>query len=73
MSCSSKGSPEFFEAILGKLNILPINVAMVGDHFDKDIKPAISVGIKAFWFTQKNIIVPEDNVRVIKKLNILCR
>ena len=58
----SKGSPEFFETILAKLNTPAINVTMVGDDFEKDIKPAIAVGIQSIWFTQNNIeTIPDNN------------
>lgn len=66
-----KGSPEFLESILVKLNISAINVAMVGDNFEKDIKPAIAVGMQPFWFTQNKIETIPDNVRVINQLSEL--
>jgi FMN phosphatase YigB (HAD superfamily) len=67
----SKGSPEFLETILEKLNTPAINVAMVGDNFEKDIKPAIAVGIQPIWFTQNNIEKIPDNVKVINTLSAL--
>ena len=67
----SKGSPEFLESILVKLNTTAVNVTMIGDNFEKDIKPAIAVGIQPIWFTQNNIEKTPDNVRVINKLNEL--
>ena len=67
----SKGSPEFLEAILAKLNTPATNVAMVGDNFEKDIKPAITVGIKPIWFTQNNIETMPNNVKVINTLSSL--
>jgi len=68
----SKGSPEFLNAILEKLQIPAENVVMIGDNFEKDIKPAISTGIQPIWFTRKNIDLPPDNVKVIKQLSALC-
>ncbi|MEZ9823302.1 HAD family hydrolase [Shewanella sp. 10N.286.45.A1] len=67
----SKGSPEFLNSILDKLEVHSENVAMVGDNFDKDIKPAISAGIQPYWFTSKNIESASDNVKVIKQLSEL--
>ncbi|WNC68791.1 HAD hydrolase-like protein [Thalassotalea nanhaiensis] len=67
----SKGSPEFLNSILDKLKIPSANVAMVGDNFDKDIKPAIATGIQPFWFTSKNIESSTYNVKVIKQLSEL--
>ncbi len=67
----SKGSPEFLHSILAKLNISSANVAMVGDNFNKDIKPAIATGIQPFWFTQQFVEPVPDNVKVIKQLSEL--
>ena len=66
----SKGSPEFLKSILAKLEIPSVNVAMVGDNFEKDIKPAIAVGIQPFWFTN-NAESATNNVSVIKELSAL--
>ena len=59
------------EFILSELNVNSKNVAMVGDNFEKDIKPALAAGITPYWLT-KNIsdIVP-DNVQVIEQLQEL--
>jgi putative hydrolase of the HAD superfamily len=67
----SKGTPEFLNAILEKLNIPSVNVAMVGDSFEKDIKPAITIGIQPIWFTENNSESVPDNVKVIKQLSEL--
>ena len=67
----SKGSPEFLNSILAKLNIPAVNVAMVGDNFEKDIKPSIAVGIQPFWFTKNNTVAAPDNIKVIKQLSAL--
>ncbi len=72
----SKGSAEFLESIIAKLGVPKANIAMVGDNFEKDIKPAIAVGIQAFWFTSENtdLIFNNDsaaNVTIIKKLTAL--
>jgi putative hydrolase of the HAD superfamily len=67
----SKGTPEFLNAILEKLEISSVNVAMVGDNFEKDIKPAISAGIQPFWFTENDIESVPNNVKVIKQLSAL--
>ena len=66
----AKGSPEFLNSILAKLNMPSVNVAMVGDDFEKDINPAIAVGIQPFWFTKNNTKVP-DTVKVIRRLSAL--
>ena len=71
----SKGSLEFLQSILESLDIPAENVAMVGDNFEKDIEPAIAVGIQAFWYVPNSNTDTEesmpDNVSVIKQLNTL--
>jgi len=67
----SKGTPEFLNSILEKLKVPSVNVAMVGDNFDKDIKPAIAAGIQPFWFTDNDIETVPNNVKVINQLSAL--
>ncbi|GAA6170574.1 HAD family hydrolase [Colwellia sp. KU-HH00111] len=67
----SKGTPDFLNTILANLKIAPANVAMVGDNFDKDIKPAIAAGIQPIWVTKNNTVPLPDNVKVIKHLSEL--
>lgn len=67
-----KGTPEFLNAILAMLNKPAENIAMVGDNFEKDINPALVVGIQPIWLTtNKHARVPEK-VRIITSLNELC-
>jgi FMN phosphatase YigB (HAD superfamily) len=66
-----KGSPEFLDAILAKLKTQAINVTMVGDDFEKDIKPALAVGIQPIWFTNSNVEQIPPNVKVINRLSEL--
>ena len=76
----AKGSAEFLTTILDKLKISAKHVAMVGDNFDKDITPALVVGIQPFWFVgniEHNIKSVVDNidapshVKIIKRLSDL--
>lgn len=69
----SKGSAEFLPAILNELKVPSSKVAMVGDNFVKDIKPALAVGIQPFWLTDESIEPAPDNVRIIKQLSELYR
>lgn len=66
-----KGEPEFFYTILNKLQIPAANVAMVGDNFDKDIRPAIDTGIQPVWFTINGQTMISDRVKVIRQLSEL--
>ena len=67
----SKGGPEFLYSILDQLKLSPVNVAMVGDNFDKDVKPAIATGIQPIWLTNNKIEYVPDSVKVIKELSEL--
>ena len=67
----SKGDPDFIPTILAKLNKPAAKVALVGDNFEKDIKPAIATGIQSFWFKENNTKAVSDNVKVIKQLSAL--
>jgi len=67
----SKGSAEFLESILSTLNAPAASVAMVGDNYEKDIKPAITVGIQPFWFTPNKTTLMPDKVKVIHELSAL--
>jgi len=69
----TKGTPEFLNTILDTLSVPATMVAMVGDNFDKDIKPALDTGIKPFWLTEKSNDLVPGNVTVIKQLNELWR
>ena len=67
-----KGSPDFLQAIISKLNKPVENIAMVGDNFEKDIKPALAVGINPIWFTPDNNEIAPEKVRIINRLSELC-
>ncbi|WP_062260936.1 HAD family hydrolase [Endozoicomonas arenosclerae] len=67
----TKGSPEFLKSILAQLNVTPQSVAMVGDSIEKDIKPALSIGIQAILFSPHDVDAIPDNVKVIHNLREL--
>jgi len=67
----SKGTPEFLLAILDKLQVPAANVAVVGDNFEKDIKPAIATDIQAFWFTNNDSTTIAKKVTIIHHLSAL--
>ena len=68
---AAKGEPDFLKKILSTLNVNTNTVAMVGDNFDKDIKPALAANIQAFWFTKKHVTSVPENVQVIHCLSAL--
>lgn len=67
----AKDSAEFLSTILNKLGKLPSEVTMVGDSFEKDIKPAIAAGIGAVWLTTETGEAPLG-VCKIRQLSELC-
>ena len=67
----SKGDPDFIPTILAKLNKPAAKVALVGDNFEKDIRPALNVGIKPIWFTSNKKDLCPENVKVIDNLDAL--
>ncbi len=68
-----KGTSDFLMKILTNLSILPEQATMVGDSYDKDIQPALDVGMNAVWLSETSADTMPDNVRVIRSLVELCR
>lgn len=74
----TKGSTEFMPTILARINHPLNSIVMVGDNIEKDIKPALSAGIKAIWFapdvnTGKCLNNENGKFKSIKHLLALCR
>ncbi|RJX67157.1 HAD family hydrolase [Vibrio sinensis] len=68
-----KGTPEFFHRILKELNVCASSVTMIGDSFDDDIAPALSVGIQAIWLNTNSINLPlSDSIVQVKRLKDIC-
>lgn len=71
-----KGTPDFFYRILDILKLDPNSVIMLGDSYDKDIKPAIKAGIQGIWFNPSGKIMPvqaDIKVKEINNLSEVCR
>ena len=49
-----KPSSRFFDYIVKDLGLLPINLVMVGDDFEKDIKGANRCGIYGIWLNENS-------------------
>ena len=49
-----KGTADFYQAIIKQLGVTPDQCTMVGDHFEKDIAPALEAGLKAIWMTDQS-------------------
>ncbi|MCG7496568.1 HAD hydrolase-like protein [Vibrio sp. Of7-15] len=68
-----KGDPRFLPEILNKLGVLPENVTMVGDTWQKDIQPALDAGINAVWLYRENKkpSLTEEKLTIIHSLSEL--
>ncbi|MEH6473091.1 MAG: HAD family hydrolase [Halopseudomonas sp.] len=71
---ASKGTPAFLPRILQHLNAPADQVTVVGDSFDKDIVPALAIGINAIWLTteQEATTPAHPALRKISSLQALC-
>lgn len=47
-----KPDPTMFVASLRALGVAPADVVMVGDDLDKDVRPALALGMRAVWMTR---------------------
>jgi ribulose-5-phosphate 4-epimerase/fuculose-1-phosphate aldolase len=50
-----KPSIQMFQTIIHKLGMLPENVIMIGDNFEKDITGAIDFNIFSYWFSNLDL------------------
>ena len=66
-----KGEAEFLPEILSRLALPEANLAMVGDSLEKDILPAIDLGIQPIWFVHSKPSEQPAGVRVISNLHEL--
>ena len=67
-----KENPEFFPSILKKLGKISKQVTVVGDNFNKDIKPAIELGMNAILLSKNKRSSKNDSYRTINSLKELC-
>ena len=63
-----KGSPAFLLRLLMHIQAQPAKVTVIGDNFQKDILPALALGMTAVWFTKPENQCENRNVRVIHQL-----
>jgi len=59
-----KPDPRFFEMALQKLGATPLQTAMVGDSYERDILPARAFGMKTFWMIGDSLKKPLDPTQV---------
>lgn len=63
-----KPNKSIFIEALNKMNIAPEESVMVGDSLEKDIKPALDIGMNAILYNSKNHIEYIDN-KPYKEIN----
>jgi putative hydrolase of the HAD superfamily len=54
-----KPSKEIFELALKRANVRPSEAVYVGDSWDSDVLPAVSVGMKAVWLNRYGVKCPD--------------
>jgi len=57
---AAKPSPVFFSALLGGLQSLPVEVVMVGDSYDNDVRGARVAGLWSVWYNPAGGPAPDD-------------
>lgn len=66
-----KGTSQFLELIIAKINISKDNIAMVGDSHAKDILPSSKIGIRSFWLSKATKqAIPKNCIRINKLLEL---
>ena len=58
---ATKAHPAYYREILDRLGCRPNECLMVGDDWKRDITPATSVSIPAYWIDGRSDPPPEDN------------
>lgn len=69
----AKGEPEFLPEIMRCLAKPATQLCMIGDSWDKDILPALAVGMQAIWYCPQGHSAPIDKVTIIRSLTELCQ
>ena len=67
-----KGTTDFLSSILAKLGKEPNQVTMVGDSLQKDIEPALKLGINAILLYRNKPADTKNSFKTIASLEELC-
>ncbi|MGV8074720.1 MAG: HAD family hydrolase [Syntrophobacteraceae bacterium] len=57
---SSKPNPEIFRLALNRLDTCPEETIFVGDSYERDMMPALRLGMKTIWLKGPNPRLPEN-------------
>ncbi|MBW8192835.1 HAD family hydrolase [Neiella marina] len=63
-----KGTPAFLLRLLMSINRPPMAVTMVGDSLERDMLPALALGMKAIWFRRNSTQTPPAPIQTIDAL-----
>lgn len=61
---ATKSSTSYYREILDRLGVRAGDTLMVGDNWDMDIAPASSVGLHAYWITERDE-VPASSLSLV--------
>jgi len=66
-----KPDPAIYRLAAQRLALVPEEVVMVGDNFDRDVRPARTIGMRAIWLRRGSAPPPEAGLadRVISRLD----
>lgn len=67
-----KGAPEFLPAIVDRLGKPVSRIAMVGDSLERDILPAVAIGMRTIWLSRTPDGRAPAGTRIIGHLRELC-
>lgn len=66
-----KGSPAFLLRVLMAIKRPPMQVTMVGDSLQRDVQPAMALGMKVIWFRRNQNHKAPFSVRTVDQLQQL--
>jgi len=66
-----KPSAEFYKKIASMVNCSIDEITMVGDNLERDVLPALEVGMKTIWLNHFNVEAKQDVRQVSSLLELL--
>lgn len=67
---ASKPHPEFYEEILGHIDIKAEECLMIGDDWEGEIVPATKIGIPSWWIEEQGV-EPPDGITLLRGIGKL--
>lgn len=64
---ASKPHPAYFQEVLARVGRQPAECIMVGDDWEHDIQPAISIGIPSYWISASDKAMPAADRLLVGK------